>query len=110
MPGPIRNSSVARGVVTVTTITTIYTVPADTAFLLKDWRVYNVSGAQSIDLYFRSADTTVLMLFQTLALNANAPGAWSGWMALNAGDTLLMDSTVGGYRYWVSGALLPFIP
>lgn len=111
MAGPIRNSCVARGLVTAAGLTAIYTVPATTVLLLKDIRlVNNAAGATIIDLYLLASDGSAYLDVSTSDIAVNGYASWSGWIAMNAGDILRLNTTAAPCGYWVSGALLPYVP
>lgn len=108
---PIRNSSVARGSVPSTAVTIIYTVPDSTVLLLKDVRIRAGAGTSATaNIYANDPVNNVTVNIATLSWTQDTPAFWSGWLALNAGHTILLAPSVAGVNYWLSGALLPQVP
>ena len=110
MPGPIRNTCAARGSVTVTGQSLLYTVPANNQFILKFVGLYNGASAASTVLLFGYAGgaNPGQVVTQQLSLPASTSNNWSGWTVLNAGDQIYMQTSQQPLYYWIAGALLPF--
>ena len=106
---PVRNSCVARGVINTSDSKTIYTVPASSVLLLKQFTLENdnsVAGQIIITVHAADGSAAVQVFNQTM--NSGALATWAGWVALNAGDYItLACNTVSGH-YWLSGATLPY--
>lgn len=108
---PIRNSCVARGVISTTGYFNVYTVPAGYVLLLKNVLLEN-DQATSATGWIRVSSTTpsVTLVVWSGSLVSGTCQNWSGWTALNAGDSVSIGASPAPLTYWVSGALLPFNP
>lgn len=106
---PIRNACVARGAVPAGVNAHIYTVPAENVLLLKSLLV---TCASSDDATWSAALVNVEgNIYVTLGageVTQSTPVVLETWVALNAGDTIYLNSAGGPSNYWVSGAVLPF--
>lgn len=85
---------------------TVYTCPGGRTAILKDIRVVGrTDPAQTYTVYLVSGPTLVFLLRGSLA--ANAPAAAQGFVVMEPGDQLRVDTPVTDHiAYWVSGAEL----
>lgn len=108
---PIRNYCVARGLSASGTTSTVYTVPDNNAFIMKSILVHNPFAALvNAAVFVQSADTTIAAIALSAAVPANGDASLQTWVVINAGDHLVISSTPGQFYYWISGAVLPFVP
>lgn len=91
-----------------TGVTTLYTVPASTRTLLKEFSIANTTGADIPVRVFLvpsagSAATTNAFLYDVPVPTANAL-QYNGVEILNAGDTIQIQATSTGLTIIASGA------
>lgn len=91
-----------------TGVTTLYTVPAATRTLLKEFSIANTTGAPINVRVFLvpsagSAGTTNAFLYDVPVPNANAL-QYNGIEVLNAGDTIQIQAAAAGLTIIASGA------
>lgn len=107
----IRNSAVARGILTDTAYHTVYTVPASNHFILKSFLANQQSGAAvTVVVFLNDPVSGANILGAVVQDTAGVPGSWSGWVVLNGGDQIIVQANVANTYYWISGAVLPFGP
>jgi hypothetical protein len=108
----IRNLCVARGQVAASTLATVYTVPDGFVLLLKDIRINLAIAAadQAVFLLQAAGGTPTVTLAIVSTTTTEYFASWSGWLAMNGGDMIGINTVTNGLSYWVSGALLPFAP
>jgi hypothetical protein len=104
----VRTTRLARGATTGADVDiTVYTAPADTTVILKDYRVATPAGntvARAI-VWVESGPAIVPVLDGALAAFDTKGG--TPWVVLLPGDELHVQSTVHpGFHYWLSGAEL----
>lgn len=108
---PVRNASVARGYLSATGYTTVYTVPTGFVLLLKNILISQTSGqASTFNFNFVSSGATVNIVWFAATTASDGTYNWSGWTVLNAGDALRINVGTPTVAYWVSGAVLPYFP
>lgn len=92
-----------------TTLSTLYTVPASSTLLVKDFDICNTTAsAIAITVYFvPSGGTagTANMIVPSYSLPANAMMQWSGTQVLNAGDFIQVIASAVGSTINISGGL-----
>jgi len=109
MAGAIRNACVARGEIPASGFYTAFTVPDSHVLLLKDARSYAGIGVDfQFNFYANGAGDGI-----TVEIAQHSHVSLSGvvtqtWLALNAGDQIIVQTNIPQAWYWISGALLPF--
>lgn len=85
-----------------------FVCPPATVALIKDVRVWNNSGSQSLVLVQLtiSGSTIPLYLLNELLESGKALSLMP-WVVMESGDQLLGWTNNGQFEIWVSGALLP---
>lgn len=107
----VRNACVARGTIAAAGGAVVYTVPANTVFLIKSVVLtLQPAGPTSYLIILKPGDGSVTVFLAEGSLAQSATSLWQGWAAMNAGDVVQINSSVGGLAYWVSGAVLPYVP
>jgi hypothetical protein len=105
---PIRSGVLCAGASPGAAGFVVGTVPVTDTWLLKDWRIYNLSGAlQNVTLLVANQANT---LFAVLFIGAVAAGAFASgacWVAGGPGATVQAVGGAAGVHFWVSGTDLP---
>jgi len=100
---------VKLGQAAITTgVTTLYTVPANTRTLLKEFTIANTTGAAiNVRLFLvpsaGTAGTTNAFIYDVAVPNANSL-QYNGVEVLNAGDTIQIQASAVGLTIIASGA------
>lgn len=88
-------------------IATLYTVPASTRTLLKDFDICNTTaGALTVDVHLvpsGGSATTANALLYGYSINANATLQWSGTQVMNVSDTIQVKASGVGCTITASG-------
>ena len=107
---PTRSTKLAALTEAAGGVTDAFTVPPGYTYLVKEVLVVANGGAPTTVLV-RGLDAGgiagYLIHGKALAINENVE--WDGWMALNPGDKLQVQSVGGLSSFWVSGTKLPGI-
>lgn len=107
----IRNMCVGRGTCASAQFVTAYTVPEGFAFLLKSVYTRAAGAADGhITAFVVTQSGAASAIVWDAAVPQTAPPHWEGWLALNAGDYVLIGANTASVNFWVSGAVLPFAP
>lgn len=109
MSGAVRNSCVARGLVAKDLQSTVYTVPESSVLLLKDV-FFNgtATSTGSVYIWILARGGADYMQIYAHPWGADPHAEWVGWIALNAGDYIQIQTQASDVRYWISGAVLPY--
>jgi hypothetical protein len=106
---PVRNACIAAGSVTAGSLPYVYTVPASSVLLLKAVILDNESGSSSAtEVILNSSQFAIAVRLFSQSVAATSQYLWSGWVAMNAGDTIQVYSATEPLDYWLSGAVLPY--
>ena len=106
---PVRNARLAAGsIATANSLITVYTVPANNAAIIKWVAVENYSASAITGQITILAPGAAEVDLARGSVAANTTLTWSGWTVLNAGDQVLISSSVTGIYYCVAGAQLPY--
>jgi hypothetical protein len=105
----VRNSAFAVGSAANPANLPIYTVPDNNVLLLKQASFTNSGtlGAPISVILYRPS-TTLPVFLPALTPDANGRAVWSGWVALNGGDQIVLSVATATCYFWLSGALLPY--
>lgn len=107
--GPVRNFCVARGHITTSGLTFLYTVPAATSFILKSLIVSTgAATAETVPCYVIPRDGSFALALFTETVTATQTFTWSTELVLNDGDKIALNAPGTDTEYWLSGALLPY--
>jgi hypothetical protein len=104
---PTRSTKLASATAHTNVELSLFTVPNGMTFLTKDIVIYNDTATTTqVRVRLLSSDGVdfVRVIDQQLAQNQHFE--WSGWIAANPGDQLLIFSTLTFVFVWVSGAKL----
>lgn len=105
----VRNACVARGLLAAVGAPTVYTVPAGNVLLLKSIALVNSNASSSnVQVLVRAVDGSAQVPGEQVTLAGGASAYWSGWIALNGGDTIIINTSQPTLGYWISGAVLPY--
>lgn len=89
----------------------VFTVPPNTVLLLKNIIIILSGGTGGpTTLYITSGAGGIAIGFSVQNATASQAAVWDGWIALNAGDTVAIANGTSAITYWISGALLPYVP
>jgi hypothetical protein len=92
----LRSTQLWKGVVSSTTVTTVYTVPAGKRAILKFVTVMN-AGAATRDVQLRIGGLGTIAHWNLTAYGTGGDKATGTfWVVLNAGETIQVDLTVAG--------------
>lgn len=83
-----------------------WTCPAGYVTLVKSLYLHNPTGSTGQALMIANDQGVFAMIVAMAQLTSGAQGSWSGWIALNPGNTLYVNCNIGGVYFWVSGAVL----
>ena len=105
----VRNTCVAHGTVTGTISALAYTVPAQSAFILKSALLRNTGAAATVaTVFFIDVPSGDEAFVWQGSIAAGGWYNWSGWCVANAGHDVEVDAGGGTIKYWLSGATLPY--
>lgn len=107
MSGLVASICVLRHQFTTAPAQAIATCPADHTMLIKyvHWRSTN-SAAVQLDVWTQSPAPVSQAHIISSQVASNALGFWSGFVVLQPGDRVTVNSAGTGMTVWVSGSLL----
>jgi hypothetical protein len=96
-----------RGGCTIAGAQTSLVVPSGVTILIKEVLVYNANpAATNVQLYIWAPSESFFPRLFQVTINPAATYLWSGWAALQPGDSAQFVSTMASVHYWVSGSVL----
>jgi hypothetical protein len=102
-----RSAVLATATVGAATPTSIFTVPAQQVWLAKSIFIYNHGGApDTVSVW--ATDLGGIQAYPIVSQSVPAGGRfeWNGWLPMNAGHNMAVESNTGNSYFWVNGAKL----